>query len=365
MGREGEAVAAPGRAVSAPLGEDGLSSRGDSLGCAGTGGAASAAGADAPLRVVTVGGGTGQPAVIRALRSLAARISIDAVVAMADDGRSSGALRAHEGMVPPGDVRKCLVALATDPDCPLARALEHRFGYLEGHAMGNLLIAALADEGMGFEGAVAELSRLLGCVGRVLPSTLDRVALAGITRAGGRVCGQARLSYGEGTGPLSRVWMVPSAPAANPAAVRAILDADAVVLGPGSLFTSVIPNLLVPGILDALRATAATRVFVCPRADEAGECAGMGAEAYVSALEAAGLVGAIDAVILNRPAEPVAGSAVQDVALDEAAARRLSSRVPRVLVRDLASRRDPRAYARAALAGALEEVLAPCRSARR
>lgn len=372
--------------------------------------ACSGAGAAEPpareLRVVCVGGGTGQPGVIGALRHLPVPVRIDAVVAMADDGRSTGALRREEGILPPGDVRNCLVALAADPHGPLARALGHRFGYLENHALGNLLITALVDEGLGFSAAVDYLGGLLGCVGRALPSTLDDVTLAGRTAAGEVVRGQASLSYGAGR--LERVWLERgrggagargegSEVAANPAVLDAIRDADLIVLGPGSLFTSLLPNLLVPGVRDAVRGAVAPVVFVAPRSDVPGETQGMGLEEYVSVLERDGLgPGRLDALLVHAADAPAPACYVEDAdELDDAAAagegasvppasaslrpggpyadvdaaadalERLARRIPHVLVRDLADRRRPTVFSEARLSAAIWEVMGACRSARR
>ena len=255
---------------------------------------------DQSLRAVSIGGGTGQPRLIAALRLMGAHI--DSVVAMADDGGSTGLLREREHIVPPGDVRKCLSALAADPTAPLARAFAHRFPYIDDHALGNLLLVALAKETDSFVGAIRTCERLLECVGHVHPSTLELVSLSGRTREGDAVYGQARISYGLRT--MSEVRLEPACPAANEEAVEAILNADLVVLGPGSLFTSIIPNVLVPGIRDALAATSATRVFVCPKIDSLGETAGMSVADHVGALVACGLEGALDAVLVHRAQGP-------------------------------------------------------------
>lgn len=248
------------------------------------------------LRAVSIGGGTGQPKLIGALRRMGAHI--DSVVAMADDGGSTGLLREREHVVPPGDVRKCLSALAADADAPLARAFAHRFASIEDHALGNLLLVALAKETGSFVEAIGACEDLLGCVGHVHPSTLDCVHLAGQTSGGRTVHGQARISYGAE--PFSRVWLEPAEAEANERAVEAILAADLVVLGPGSLFTSIIPNVLVRGIRDALRATRATCAFVCPKIDSLGETSGFSAADHVEALAAHGLEGAIDVVLVHR-----------------------------------------------------------------
>lgn len=255
---------------------------------------------DRRLRAVSIGGGTGQPRLIAALRLMGAHI--DSVVAMADDGGSTGLLREREHMVPPGDVRKCLSALAADPASPLARAFAHRFSYIDDHALGNLLLVALSKEEGSFTAAIRTCERLLGCIGHVHPSTLDLVSLSGRTREGLVVHGQANISYGMRS--FEEVWLDPADAEADRDAVDAIMGADLVVLGPGSLFTSIVPNVLVPGIRDALVSTAARRVFICPKIDSLGETSGMSVADHVEVLASCGLRGALDAVLVHRAESP-------------------------------------------------------------
>ena len=343
------------------------------------------------LKAVSIGGGTGQPRLIAALRLMGAQI--DSVVAMADDGGSTGLLREQEHVVPPGDVRKCLSALAADPETPLARAFAHRFPYIDDHALGNLLLVALAKETGSFAEAIAACEGLLGCIGHVHPSTLELVSLSGRTRAGETVRGQAQISYGMQT--FERVWLEPADAAANEAAVQAILDADLVALGPGSLFTSIIPNVLVGGIRDAIRETHAVRVFVCPKIDSLGETNGMSVADHVEALVAHGLDGALDAVLVHSASKPefvypyqkrawelasaqavaaCAAGAHHDgvVTAEEIAAAkdapfgpirataedlaRIRALVPRVLVRDFTGDGSPAVHDAGRLASALDEV---------
>jgi uncharacterized cofD-like protein len=248
-------------------------------------------------RAVAIGGGTGLPLVLRCL--LDGGFDTTAVVTMADDGGSSGHLRRELGMLPPGDIRNCLVALA-DPASDLARVFGYRFEHgegLAGHALGNLVIAALADLEGGFAEAVETAGRMLGIRGRVLPSTLADVTLSGRDARGALVTGQANVAGTDG--PITRVCMEPATPAAYPPALAAIREADVLVIGPGSLFTSIIPNFLVAGVAEATRASAARVVYVCNVANLRGETAGLDAADHIDALIAHGLDGVIDVALVD------------------------------------------------------------------
>lgn len=349
------------------------------------------------IRAVSIGGGTGQPKLISALRLMDAQI--DSVVAMSDNGGSTGLLREQEHVAPPGDIRKCLSALAADPDSPLARAFAHRFPSIEDHALGNLLLVALAKEGGSFTDAIRVCEELLGCIGHVHPSTLELVDLSGRTSTGAIVHGQTQISYGSNT--FSEVWLEPRDAAANQAAVDAIMAADLVVLGPGSLFTSIIPNVLVRGIREALFATHAMRAFVCPKIDSLGETSGMSAADHVETLLRHGLAGALDTVLVHRSetlefvypyqkraweravvaaaqatsrkaaGEGESGGVLSAEAIavakdapfgpiraDEGDLERIRALVPHVLVRDFTAGGSPAAHDAARLAAALGEVMA-------
>ena len=249
------------------------------------------------FKAVCIGGGTGQPNLLRVMRTLDCE-SLSAIVAMADDGGSTGILRERAHIIPPGDIRKCLSALARDPQSAVARAFAHRFPYVEDHALGNLILTALTEETDSFIEAIRTCERILECVGSVLPSTLDNVSLEGCGFDGRVVSGQAALCHGSCA--LDKVWLTPGNAQAYQPAVDSIMEADIIVLGPGSLFTSIIPNILVDGICDAIVNSAGKVVFVCPKADRQGETWGMDAEEYLSALERHGLAGAIDVMLVHR-----------------------------------------------------------------
>jgi uncharacterized cofD-like protein len=223
-----------------------------------------------PPAVVAIGGGHGLSRSLAALRLMQARTT--AIVAMADDGGSSGRLRRSLGVLPPGDLRKALSSLL--PDLELAAWLEHRFadGELAGHSLGNLMMIGLQEvRGGDLVGALDRLGAILGAHGRVLPSTVDAIELVA-DGPDGQVRGQAAIARSSGH---RRVHLDPSDVTATPEAVQAIMEADLVVLGPGSLFTSILPNLLVPDIGEALRATTARRVLVANLREQPGETSGL------------------------------------------------------------------------------------------
>lgn len=213
-------------------------------------------------RIVAVGGGTGLPVVLRGLKHHTANLT--AVVTVADDGGSSGRLRGELGILPPGDIRNCLVALA-DTEPLVERLFQYRFDRgtgLAGHTFGNLFIAAMTEVTGDFEAAIMESSRVLKVRGTVLPSTLANVTLEAELADGRVINGEASIAAESRGTAVHRVRLKPAEPRALPAAVQAIEAADAVVLGPGSLFTSIVPNLLVPGIRRAVVRAAARGVPV-------------------------------------------------------------------------------------------------------
>lgn len=249
------------------------------------------------LRAVVIGGGTGAPMSIRTLLSLGVETS--AVVAMADDGGSTGVLREEADVTPPGDIRKCIAAFAKDPSDPLVRAFKYRFAVARDHALGNLMLAALEDACGSFPEAIAICERLLDAQGHVYPSTLDHVTLSARTRDGRLLDGQAVACHSRTA--LESVELHGSCGAVKPyaPALDAIRGADLIVLGPGSLFTSVIPNLLVPGVIDAIAQSRGRVLFVCSLADVQGETWGLTAREHVEALCAHGMEGLLDYVLVH------------------------------------------------------------------
>ncbi len=312
-------------------------------------------------KAVAIGGGTGLPAVIHCLLDMGFETS--AVVTMADDGGSSGLLRRELGMLPPGDVRNCLVAMAEDAEGLSARLFQYRFpdggnGHV-GHALGNLMLAAVADLAGSFPKAIDWASEFLHVRGHVLPSTLADVYLHGIDREGGAHRGQAILAAAPH--PLARVRLDPQLPPAYLPAIEAIREADVIVVGPGSLYTSLIPNFLVADVADTVRASSATRIYVCNVANMRGETFGLDAADHVAALAEHGANGAIDVVLVHNPclsaADVCENDAVEVVPTDEAVRARIEALGIQVVEADLADPSDPVRHSRAALLRVLEGVV--------
>ncbi len=244
-------------------------------------------------KIVTIGGGTGMSNLLRGLKHYTDNLT--AIVTVADDGGSSGRLRQALGVLPPGDFRNCIAALADD-DALTTQLFQYRFSRrgkngqhngLEGHSFGNLFITAMAAVTGSFERALAESGKVLAIRGRILPSTLQDVTLyADVAAENGseQIRGESAIPHSPH--PIERVYLRPDNPPAFPGAVRAILDADLIVLGPGSLFTSLLPNLLVPEIAQAVRASRAPKIYIANVATQPGETERFSLADHVRALEA-------------------------------------------------------------------------------
>lgn len=315
------------------------------------------------MRGVVLGGGTGAPKSIRTLLSMGYETS--SVVAMADDGGSTGILREVASATPPGDIRKCLAAMAADPSDPFVRAFQRRFDFADNHALGNLLLFALEEQTKSFPEAIAVCERLVGARGHVYPSTLSDVSLSAELADGVIVNGQANASHAPSA--LRRVWLQEDENVvAYQPALDALAAADVILVGPGSLFTSIIVNLLVPGIVDAIVGSDAKVVFVCPIADTQGEAKGMSVRDCYEALCSYGLRGRIDAMLVHWPeGEPLHEEATQAVLCPEANSvafggedqRAIEACGTRVFVGDLTSTKMPTWHCEAALEHALREVI--------
>ena len=263
------------------------------------------------FRVVAVGGGTGLPIVLAGLkRFLGGRLGqLTAIVTVADDGGSSGRLRDQLQILPPGDIRNCLVALA-EVEPLMAQLFQHRFsgkGELAGHSFGNLFLAALADVTGDFLQAIRVSSKVLAVRGTILPSTLENVRLSALLEDGTVVTGESQIAKAGRR--IKRVILDP--PDCHPLAeaLEAIDRAHAVVLAPGSLYTSLIPNLLVPGISEALRHASALKLCVANLMTEPGETDGHSLSAHLEVLLGHGGTGIIEGVVVNR--QPVPASVIE------------------------------------------------------
>jgi uncharacterized cofD-like protein len=247
-------------------------------------------------RLVAIGGGTGLASLLRGLKVHSDHIT--AIVAMTDDGGSSGRLRTELGVLPPGDVRNCLLALAGEEKL-MADLFAYRFetGGLEGHSFGNLFLTALSELTGDMEQAIQAASRVLAVRGQVLPATLDALTLAARLEDGTEVRGESAISASKA--PIRQVWCEPHDPAALPEALRAIREADAIILGPGSLYTSIVPNLLIPEILSEIRRSAAPRIYICNVMTQTGETDGYSVADHVAALQRVGGRDLFDWVLVN------------------------------------------------------------------
>ena len=254
-------------------------------------------------RIVAIGGGTGLSTLLRGLKEHTSNLT--AIVTVADDGGSSGVLREELGIPAVGDIRNCIVALA-DAEPLMSEVLQYRFpgsesggaNGLAGHALGNLLIAAMtAVEGGDFEDGIRLMNRILAVRGRVLPVSSTPLTLHAQVAGGAIVDGQSQVMR---TSDIERVWITPDEVRASDDALAAIADAELIVLGPGSLFTSLLPSLLIPAIRDAVLAATAPRIYVCNVATQEGETAGFDLAAHVEALVAHTSPDLIDVVLANN-----------------------------------------------------------------
>lgn len=259
-------------------------------------------------KIVAIGGGTGLSTLLRGLKAYTANLT--AVVTVADDGGSSGRLRRDMDMIPPGDIRSCIAALS-DAEPLVTELFQYRFGDeagegIAGHSFGNLFLVAMASVTGNMEEAIRETSRVLAVRGEILPSTLANVTLGARLADGSTLRGESAIPKAESS--IEDVFIEPAGAPANPEAVRALIEADLIVIGPGSLYTSVLPNLLVRGIGEALLASRAHKLFIANVATQQGETNGYGAADHYRTVR--GHLGGRDFadVLLansNLPAEPL------------------------------------------------------------
>jgi uncharacterized cofD-like protein len=301
-------------------------------------------------RIVAIGGGTGLSTLLRGLKGYSANIT--AIVAVADDGGSSGRLRQQLGIVPPGDIRNCIAALA-DAEPLMTQLMQYRFppgSGLDDHAFGNLFIAAMTAVTGDFEEAVRESNRVLAVRGQVLPATSVPLNLGAVLASGRRLQGQVAISHAEEE--IEHVTIEPADVRASPEALERILEADLIVIGPGSLFSSVLPNLLISDIRDAIEAANGVRVYVCNVATQPGETGSYSAASHLETLFAHIGDDLIDYALLNgnMSARRPEGWLGQPVEVDE---RRLEGLPVTVIEEDLVDVANAHRHDSAKLAAAL------------
>jgi uncharacterized cofD-like protein len=313
-------------------------------------------------RIVVLGGGTGLSTMLRGLKEHSSNIT--AVVTVADDGGSSGRLREELGIPAVGDIRNCIAALA-DSEPLMTELLQYRFpgeaeASLGGHTIGNLLLAAMnAVQGDDFEEAVRQMNRVLAVRGQVVPATATPVVLNARLQDGTLMSGQSDIAKANR---IERVWLTPDDVAASDDALRAIDESDLIVVGPGSLYTSIIPSVLLPQIADAIRRSPALRVYICNVATQKGETRNYDLVDHVSAIESHIGPGLIDVVLANNrfDARRREGYAAQPVKLRwppaREAARPADAAVPRLVLDDVVDADNAHHHDPARLATALMRI---------
>ena len=255
-------------------------------------------------RIAVIGGGSGLPSLIRGIKPYSSNIT--AIVTMADDGGSSGRLRKELGIQPPGDIRNCLVALA-DSEAVMQQLMDYRFssaGELDGHNFGNMLIAALVGIGGDFYRGVESAGQLLAIRGKVVPSTATDVTLVGNTVEGETLVGETTVARANGR--LRTLQLQPANPPAHPEALLALEEADMVIIGPGSLYTSIVPNLLIGQLARAVARSPALKIYVCNVAEEPHQTEGYGVKEHLEVVRQHLALRAVDVVVANSniPAGP-------------------------------------------------------------
>lgn len=294
-------------------------------------------------RVVVIGGGHGIASVLRGMKEYTNNLT--AVVSVADDGGSSGELRRDLGILPPGDIRNCLAALSDD-EALLTQLFQYRFGGetgLSGHTFGNLFISSLVDITGSFEKAVVESARALSVHGQVLPATLHNVRLVADIQLPHvanevRVEGESRIP--KASGRVRQIWLEPNDVAAYPPVIQAILAADLIIIGPGSLYTSILPNILVRDLLDSIRSSRAVKMFISNVATQPGETSHYSCMDHIKVIE--DLIGSqlVDVIVANSCYDGTLESGCDWVRVEDADARDARIYPTNLIDRENAMRHD-------------------------
>lgn len=253
-------------------------------------------------KIAALGGGTGLSTLLRGLKKY--DCDITAIVNVADDGGSSGRLKKELGILPPGDIRNCLVALSEEESL-MSRLFQYRFssaGSLSGHSFGNLFLTAMTEISGGFDNAVARSEEVLAIRGRVLPVTLSQVTLEAELENGEKISGETKISRARSK--IKKITLNPKAPPAAPKVLDAIKEADVIILGPGSLYTSIIVNFLVGGIIPAVKSSRAYKIYVSNIMTQPGETSGFDLSDHIKAIEEHSYKGIVDCVIINSAKIP-------------------------------------------------------------
>ncbi len=270
-------------------------------------------------KIVAIGGGTGLSVLLSGLKNHTDNLT--AIIGVTDDGGSSGRLRRDLGVLPPGDFRNCIVAMS-DESSLLQELFQYRFpegSELKGHSFGNLFITAMSEISNGFENGISESSKVLAVRGSIAPATVNLIQLSATLESGEHIVGESEIRSKAST--VSKIYIDPPDAQAYDPVIKSILGADTIILGPGSLYTSVLPNLLVHGIAEALCNTNATKIYICNVATEIGETGGYDLSKHVEALQKHTFSEVVDYVIANDNITEIgdrfAGESVKNIPLSD------------------------------------------------
>ncbi len=254
------------------------------------------------LNIVALGGGSGLSTLLRGFKKY--NNNITAIVNVADDGGSSGKLRNELGVLPPGDIRNCLVALSEEESL-MSRLFQYRFpskGTLSGHSFGNLFLTAMSAISGGFDNAIANSGEVLAIRGKVLPVTLASITLEAELESGKKVAGESKVS--KVNEKIKKIELLPFSPPAAPNVTETLKNADVIIMGPGSLYTSIIVNFLVDGVGEAIKASSAYKIYVCNIMTQPGETTDLSLSEHIKAIEQHSYKGILDCVIVNKGVVP-------------------------------------------------------------